>query len=149
MSTWTGLASEASSDGSPRARIVTGLLCDGNGILLCHRSPLRRVLPDVWDLPGGHVEPGEPPRVALARELREEVGIDVTVPSGPPVHEVHADTFSMRIWLVEAWTGYPANLAPEEHEAIGWFTEDALGALPLAHADYPALFRRVLAERRA
>ncbi|MEV5769555.1 NUDIX hydrolase, partial [Micromonospora sp. NPDC052213] len=122
MSTWTGPASEASADGSPKARIVTGLLCDGNRILLCHRSPLRRVLPDVWDLPGGHVEPGEPPSVALARELREELGVDAALPSGPPVHEVHADTFSMRIWLVEAWTGYPANLAPEEHDAIGWFT---------------------------
>ncbi len=149
MSTWTGPASEASADGSPKARIVTGLLRDGNRILLCHRTPLRRVLPDVWDLPGGHVEPGEPPRVALARELREELGVDVAVPAGPPVHEVHADTFDMRIWLIEAWSGSPANLAPEEHDAVGWFTEDALGALPLAHAGYPALFRRVLAERRA
>ncbi|GID92165.1 NUDIX hydrolase [Amorphoplanes digitatis] len=57
----------------PKARIVTALLRDGNRVLLCHRSPQRRWYPDVWDLPGGHVEPGEPPGAALARELREEL----------------------------------------------------------------------------
>jgi 8-oxo-dGTP pyrophosphatase MutT (NUDIX family) len=64
---------------SPRARIVTGLLRDGDRVLLCHRSPGRRWYPDVWDLPGGHVEPGELPGDALARELREEVGIEIAL----------------------------------------------------------------------
>ncbi len=41
-----------------------------------HRSPERRWFPDVWDLPGGHVEPGEDERTALRRELREEVGVE-------------------------------------------------------------------------
>ena len=80
-----------SAECSPKARIVTALLRDGNRILLCHRSPRRRWYPDVWDLPGGHVEPGELPGAALARELREEHGIDVAAPSGPPLQEVHAE----------------------------------------------------------
>ncbi|MFI7607736.1 NUDIX domain-containing protein [Micromonospora sp. NPDC049366] len=138
-----------SAAGSPRARIVTGLLRDGNRILLCHRSPRRRWYPDVWDMPGGHVEPGELPGVALARELREELGIDVAAPSGPPVHEVHAATFDMRIWLIDAWTGTPINAAPDEHDAVAWFTADALNDLSLAHDSYLALFGEVLAERRS
>ncbi|WP_433088170.1 NUDIX domain-containing protein [Dactylosporangium sp. CA-052675] len=137
-----------SVDGAGKARIVTALLREGPRILLVHRSPRRLRLPNVWDLPGGHVEPGEPAGVALARELREELGIDIAVPAGPPVHEVHGDTFDMRIWLVEAWTGAPANVAPHEHDAIAWFTEDALEALSLAHGSYLAMFRRVLAGRR-
>ncbi len=129
----------------PRARIVTGLLRDGNRILLCHRSPQRRWYPDVWDLPGGHVEPGELPGVALARELREELGIDIAAPAGPPWREVHGATYDMQIWLIDTWTGSPVNVSPDEHDAIAWFTEDALAELALAHRSYPALFGAVLA----
>jgi 8-oxo-dGTP diphosphatase len=138
-----------SAEDSPKARIVTALLRDGNRVLLCHRSPQRRWNPDVWDLPGGHVELGELPGLALARELREELGIDIAAPLGPPVQEVRADTFDMQIWLIEAWTGSPVNVAPDEHDAIAWFTEDALGDLSLAHDSYLAMFSRVLAEHRA
>jgi 8-oxo-dGTP diphosphatase len=138
-----------SVEGSPKARIVVALLRDGDRVLLCHRSPRRRWYPDVWDLPGGHVEPGELPGAALARELREELGIDIAVPSGPPVQEVRADTFDMQIWLIEAWTGSPVNVAPDEHDAIAWFTEDALGELSLAHDSYLAMFSKVFAGHRA
>jgi 8-oxo-dGTP pyrophosphatase MutT (NUDIX family) len=133
------------AEGSPNARIVTALLRDGNRILLCHRSPRRHWYPDVWDLPGGHVEPGELPGAALARELREELGIDIAAPSGPPVQEVRAHTLDMQIWLIEAWLGSPINVAPDEHDAIAWFTEDALGELSLAHDSYLAIFSEVLA----
>jgi 8-oxo-dGTP diphosphatase len=92
------------------------------------------------------VEPGELPGAALARELREELGINIAAPSGPPVQEVHGDTFDMQIWLIEAWMGSPINVAPDEHDAITWFTEDALEELCLAHDNYLAIFSQVLAE---
>jgi RimJ/RimL family protein N-acetyltransferase len=38
------------------------------------RTPGRRVLPGIWDVIGGHLEPGETPEQALARELQEETG---------------------------------------------------------------------------
>lgn len=95
------------------------------------------------------MEPGESPGAALARELREELNIDIAAPSGPPVHEVHAATSDMQIWLIEAWTGSPVNAAPDEHDAIAWFTEDALEALRLAHDSYLGMFSKVLAEHRA
>ncbi|GLY93249.1 NUDIX hydrolase [Actinoplanes sp. NBRC 103695] len=138
-----------SADDASKARVVAALLRDGDRLLLCHRSPRRRWYPDVWDLPGGHVEPGEPPGAALAREIREELGIDIAAPSGPPMREILGDTFSMLIWLIEAWTGSPANVAPDEHDAIAWFAADALGDLSLAHDSYLAMFRQVLAGHRA
>ena len=146
---WQNAPMSISAERSPGARIVTALLRDGNRILLGHRSPRRRWYPDVWDLPGGHVEPGELPGAALARELREELGIDIAAPTGPPMQEVRADTFDMQIWLIEAWAGSPANAAPDEHDAIAWFTEDALGELSLAHDSYLAIFSKILAEHRA
>lgn len=55
-------------------RVVTAVLRRGQCVPLCHRSPERRWYPDAGDLPGGHVEDGEPPRQALMREIREELG---------------------------------------------------------------------------
>ncbi len=55
--------------------VVAGALVTAGRVLLGHRSPLRHWHPDVWDLPGGHVEQGESEPQALAREMREELGV--------------------------------------------------------------------------
>jgi 8-oxo-dGTP diphosphatase len=55
--------------------IVNAALVREGRVLLVHRSPSRHVYPDVWDLPGGHVETGETELAALAREMHEELGI--------------------------------------------------------------------------
>nr|WP_307837011.1 NUDIX hydrolase [Plantactinospora mayteni] len=107
-----------SADDSGPVRIVTAVLRDGDRVLLCHRSAGRRWYPDVWDLPGGHVEEGEEPKESLVRELREELGITASEPSSPPMHEIRTATFDMQIWLVDRWTGTPVNAAPDEHDAV-------------------------------
>jgi 8-oxo-dGTP diphosphatase len=91
------------------------------------------------------VDEGEHPGAALARELREELGIEIVAPSGPPMHHIHAQTFDMQIWLLEAWAGSPTNVAPDEHDAIGWFEVKDLGGLRLAHDSYLELFTNALA----
>jgi mutator protein MutT len=137
-----------SADNSTRARIVAAFLRDGNRVLLCHRSAGRRWYPDVWDLPGGHVEHGEMPSAALVREIREELGIAIAEPSGPPMQEIRADTFDMQIWLVDRWTGTPLNAAPDEHDVIAWFEGTELADLHLAHDSYLPTLTEVLAGRR-
>jgi 8-oxo-dGTP diphosphatase len=138
-----------SVDSSARARIVAALLRDSDRVLLCHRSAGRRWYPDVWDLPGGHVEDGETANAALVRELREELGIVIAEPAGRPMREVCADTFEMQIWLVEVWDGTPVNASADEHDAIAWFEETELAHLRLAHESYRAMFAEVLAGRRS
>ncbi len=132
---------------SGRARIVAGLLRDGDRVLLCHRSPTRRWYPDVWDLPGGHIEDGEAPGAALARELLEELGVTVAEPSGPAAHEVRGATYHMRVWLIDAWGGTVVNAAPEEHDDVAWFGRADLPGLRLAHETYLPWLSRVLDPR--
>ena len=133
-----------SADDSGPVRIVTAVLRDGDRVLLCHRRAGRRVYPDVWDLPGGHVEEGEDPQESLVRELREELGITVSEPSGPPMHEIRTATFAMQIWLIDRWTGTPVNAAPDEHDAVAWFETSDLDSLRLAHESYLSMLTAVL-----
>jgi len=65
------------------------------------------------------------------------------------MHEIHTVTFDMQIWLIETWTGTPTNVAPEEHDVIGWFAGNELGELRLAHDSYLTTFRKALSEQRA
>lgn len=128
--------------------IVTALVVRDDQVLLCHRSPARRWYPDVWDFAGGHVEAGESPAGALVRELREELGITITEPAGPELARFVAATYDMRVWLVQDWSGDPANTAPAEHDRIGWFTASELAGLRLADDRYVSLITRVLAGQR-
>ncbi len=59
--------------------IVVGLVWNDRGeLLLCKMKPDRGVFPGEWGLPGGGIEPSERMDEALRRELREELGIQVT-----------------------------------------------------------------------
>ncbi len=121
--------------------VVAGVLVRGDAVLMTHRSPSRRWYPGVWDLPGGHVEPGEDEPAALARELREELGV---LPRGAErVLAVEEAGLRMGVWAVRAWDGEPRNLQPEEHDELRWVTATEARGLALAHPSYADLVDRV------
>ncbi|WP_448610228.1 NUDIX domain-containing protein [Geodermatophilus sp. URMC 60] len=126
-----------------RHHVVAGVLVRGTEVLLGHRSPDRRWYPDVWDLPGGHVEPGEDEPAALARELREEVGV---VPRDPvPVSRLEDAEVCLSLWVVRAWDGEPRNLQPHEHDELRWVPAAELDLLRLAHPAYVDVLQRAVA----
>ena len=116
-------------------RVVVGALVSEDRVLLAHRSPSKRAYPDLWDLPGGVIEDGESELGALARELHEELGVVIGSGSTSHLCRVTAgpakEPALLSAWLVREWKGSPANVAPEEHDEIGWFGLDELP--PLAH----------------
>lgn len=96
------------------------LIADGR-VLLGHRHASRAWYPDCWDVPGGHVEPGESALDALRREFLEELGVEIVVNERPAdVHLVN-DSYDLHVWVVSAWRGEVTNKATDEHDELGWF----------------------------
>jgi 8-oxo-dGTP pyrophosphatase MutT (NUDIX family) len=111
-------------------QVVLGALVREGRVLLVHRRADKRAYPGVWDLPGGLVEEGESEQDALARELHEELGVRIA-----PEAVSHLCRWTdgslgepalLSAWIVRDWQGTPANLAPEEHDGIGWFACEEL-----------------------
>jgi 8-oxo-dGTP diphosphatase len=115
-------------------------------VLLCHRRPDRQWYPDVWDLPGGHIQQGEQPEQALRRELDEELGVDVGTILGDPVQfRDDASGTHLTLWVVTEWQGTVKNHQPDEHDDIGWFDAATLRTLELADRRYVPLLEWIIA----
>ncbi|MGO1198263.1 MAG: (deoxy)nucleoside triphosphate pyrophosphohydrolase [Dermabacteraceae bacterium] len=59
-------------------RVVGAVIVRGEQILIARRAPGRSAA-RLWEFPGGKIEPDESPQQALVREVREELGVDITV----------------------------------------------------------------------
>jgi 8-oxo-dGTP diphosphatase len=118
-----------------RKLVVAALVRDGDRVLVSRRRA-DQPMPLLWEFPGGKVEPGEDPVVALAREVREELGCAVRVGR---IHEVvfHAyEAFDlvMLVYGCEIVDGAPRAVQVAE---VAWVEAARLPSLDLLPADYP------------
>lgn len=109
-----------------------------DGAFLLAQRPPGKVYAGYWEFPGGKVEPGEPPDRALARELREELGIDIG-PAYPWITRVYTyphGTVRLKFFRVFDWRNDPH---PREDQAIAWQACGAPMAAPMLPANAPVL----------
>ena len=122
----------------PTVLVVAVALIDVDGRVLIAKRPQGKSLAGLWEFPGGKVEPGERPEAALIRELREELGIEVSESClAPFVFASHAyDSFHllMPLYLCRRGDGV---VAAREHDALAWVKPDKLSAYPMPPADEP------------
>jgi 8-oxo-dGTP diphosphatase len=116
--------------------VVAAALYDGDGRVLIAQRPAGRHLAGRWEFPGGKVSAGESEAAALVRELREELGIEVTA-SRPFMRLTHSypdRSVELSLWIVERFAGTPRGL---DGQALRWVAPADLGKEELLEADRP------------
>ena len=115
-------------------RVTAAIIRNGDRVLVCQRR--RGAAFELqWEFPGGKVEDGEDPRACLARELREELGIEARI--GPEVYRTshrYPNGFAVELhfFRVKDFRGTAENRAFED---VRWAAPADLRGLDFLEAD--------------
>lgn len=118
--------------------VVAAVLINAKGEVLLAQRPVGKRLAGKWEFPGGKIEDGETPESALARELHEELGIEVRTEDfenfwflshSYPEFKFH---LLMPVYTCRGWKGEPK---PLEHSALCWSYPDDMHKLDMIEAD--------------
>jgi 8-oxo-dGTP diphosphatase len=133
--------------GMAALEVVAAVLIRDGRALACRRAA-HKAGAGTWEFPGGKVERGESPEAALAREIREELGVDVTV--GPLVDrsEVPVGDRVIDLACYRADPVGPLPTSSTDHDELRWVPLADLGDLSWSAPDLPAVRRLVLAAVR-
>jgi len=128
--------------------VAVGVLLRTDGCVLLASRPEGKPYAGYWEFPGGKIEPGESVTDALARELHEELGVDISAPEPWITREHNYPHAHVRLhfYRIRAWHG---QLRARERQVFEFF--DPAGTLPqpLLPAAYPALKWLLLPEAYA
>ncbi|MDT5364697.1 MAG: 8-oxo-dGTP diphosphatase [Mycobacterium sp.] len=115
----------------PNQIVVAGALISVGTLLVAQRARPPE-LAGLWELPGGKVAAGETDAAALARELEEELGIQVTVGARLGHDVALGAAMTLRAYLITRMGG---SVQPRDHRALRWVTAEELDGLAWVPAD--------------
>lgn len=128
----------AATGAKPLVLVAAAALIDKEGRILLARRPEGKKMAGLWEFPGGKMDPGETPEVALIRELKEELGIDVSSNCLAAFtfasHEYEKFHLLMPLFLCRRWKGTPTG---REGQQLAWVRPDKLGDYKMPPADRP------------
>lgn len=132
-----GRSAEATAGTRAPVDVAVGILIRADGRLLLASRPAGKPYAGYWEFPGGKLEPGETVAHALARELHEELGVDIgpVFPWLVRVFDYPHALVRLHFCRVFEWRG---ELHAKEQQGFGFFALDALPT-PLLPATIPVL----------
>ena len=118
--------------------VAAAVIQRADGRFLLAQRPRGKVYAGYWEFPGGKIEAGEPAERALARELHEELGIDIErlYPWLTREYVYPHGHVRLQFFRVLAWRGEPH---PREDQAIAWQALAAPRVSPMLPANAPVL----------
>ena len=119
-----------------KVRVAAGVIRRGDGRVLIARRLPGKHMAGAWEFPGGKVGASETPRQALARELREELGVSVRRASRIMSYEqaYPQRLVELHFYLVREYSGAPRGCEGQE---LAWELPRRLGGLGFLPADRP------------
>jgi 8-oxo-dGTP diphosphatase len=116
--------------------VVAGALYDASGRVLIAQRPPGKALAGRWEFPGGKLHDGESADDALAREMREELGVEVLAAERLMryPHEYPDRVVWLDMWIVREWRGEPRGL---DGQALKWVEPARLNGEDILEADQP------------
>jgi 8-oxo-dGTP diphosphatase len=112
--------------------VVAAIIQDKNKIFATQRG--YGEFKDGWEFPGGKIEPGETPKQALIREIKEELDTDINVGELLDIVEYDYPAFHLKMHCFMC-TIKSGNLILKEHEAAKWLTKETLNSVDWLPAD--------------
>ncbi len=116
------------------------VLIDVDGRVLIAQRPEGKSMAGLWEFPGGKVEPGETPEIALIREMHEELGIETWESCLAPLtfasHTYEDFHLLMPLFACRKWKGTPQS---REGQALKWVRINQLRDYPMPPADEPLI----------
>jgi len=125
-----------------RIHVAAAVIRGADGRILIARRGETQHQGGLWEFPGGKVEAGEAVQTALARELREELGIEVTAarPLIKIKHDYPDKQILLDVWEVSTFTGEPHGA---EGQPLAW-----VAPRDLADYEFPEANRPIVAAAR-
>lgn len=116
--------------------VVAAIIEHEGKLLVCQRRRGRN-FELKWEFPGGKVDPGETPEVALARELQEELGVLAEI--GPELHRIRHQYKELpqefELIFFSAALPNPEEIRNLDFEEIEWRSPESLVQLDFLAAD--------------
>lgn len=118
--------------------VAVAVIERADGHVLLAERPSPKEYAGYWEFPGGKIESGEHPQQALARELHEELGLDMlaALPWITCVYDYPAKTVRLRFYRVRDWRGEAHG---REGQRLSWQMPAALTVGPLLPANQRVL----------
>lgn len=122
-------------DDNDYVHVTAAVIIQDQRVLIAQRKATDR-LAGHWEFPGGKIESGESPQGCLARELKEELGIDTRIGHflGETTHRYPHIAIKLMAYRVY-WTG--GSLLPTDHARCEWVHIRKLRTFEFAPADIP------------